>query len=255
MDSAGRRFLLNTIDFVHFGKKQIHYEIIRTSRKKSVAIYVGPAVVKVRTPKRFSGEKIHSLVRKKAKWIFDRQEHIERERELHPPKEFISGESFPYLGKTYRLKVMLTENGTDNSCHLKNGRLQVEIGKHLKGNEAKDAVKDALCTWYKERVKSKIIERLPNLTRKLGRWPTSVQIKDQKSRWGSCSRNGVVRFNWKIITAPVSVMDYLIVHELCHLIHQNHSAAYWKEIEAVLPDYKKMRDWLRIHNFIMSIFD
>jgi len=246
--------LSRNMDFILIGNKQINYEIIRANRKKTVAIYVGPAIVTVRAPKRLSGEKIHSLIRKKARWIIDRQEHIKRERELHPTKEFISGESFPYLGKTYRLKVMLTENGADNSCHLKNGRLQVEIGKHLKGNETKDAVRDALIAWYKERVKSKIIERLPRLTGQLGRWPASIQIKDQKSRWGSCSRTGVVRFNWKIITAPVSVMDYLIVHELCHLIHQNHSAAYWKEVETVLPDYKKMRDWLRIHNFIMSSF-
>ena len=243
------------MDFVHFGKKQIHYEIIRTSRKKTVAIYVGPAVVTVRAPRRLSNNKIHSLVQKKAKWIFDRQERIINERELQPPKEFISGESFPYRGRQYRLKVMPTENGTDTSCYLRNGRLQVKIGTHLKGKEVKDAVRETLIAWYKERVKSKIIERLPRLTRQLGRWPVSIQIKDQKCRWGSCSRNGIIRFNWKIIMAPVSVIDYLIVHELCHLIHQNHSAAYWKEVEALIPDYRKMRDWLRIHNFIMSIFD
>lgn len=115
-------------------------------------------------------------------------------------------------------------------------------------------MREALIAWYKEHVKSKVIERLPHLTRQLGRWPAAVQIKDQKCRWGSCSRNGVIRLNWKIIMAPVSVMDYLIVHELCHLIHPNHSVAYWEEVDAVLPDYKKMRDWLRIHNFIMSSF-
>jgi predicted metal-dependent hydrolase len=254
IDSAGRRFLLKRMDFIQFGNKQINYEIIRANRKKTVAIYVGPAIVTVRAPKRLSEEKIHSLIRKKARWIFDRQERIKRERALHPPKQCVNGESFLYLGKMYRLRVILTKNGADNLCHLRNGHLQVKIGTHLKGNETNDAVRETLTAWYKERVKSKIIERLPRLTRQLGRWPTSIQIKDQKSRWGSCSRNGVVRFNWKIIMAPVPVMDYLIVHELCHLIHQNHSAAYWKEVEAVLPDYKKMRDWLRIHNFIMSSF-
>lgn len=243
------------MDFVHYGKKQITYEIIRTGRKKTVAIYVGPTDVTVRAPKHLNTEKIRSLVLKKAPWIFKRQEHMNRERALHSPKEFISGESFLYLGRQYRLKVMLTENRADNSCQLTNGRLHVKIGTHVKGNEVKDALKEALITWYKERMKRKIIERLPKLTKKLGRWPVTIQIKDQKSRWGSCSRKGVIRLNWKIIMAPIPVMDYLIVHELCHLIHQNHSAAYWKEVEAVIPNYRKMRDWLRIHNFIMSIFD
>jgi len=240
--------------FIQFRNKQINYEIVHSSRKKTVAIYVGPTVVTVRAPKRLSGEKIRSLVQKKARWIFDRQEQIKHERGLHPPKEFISGESFPYLGRQYRLKVIQSGNELYNSCHLTNGRLEVKIGTRLKGNEAKEAVREALIAWYKERVKSKVIERLPHLTRQLGRWPAAVQIKEQKCRWGSCSRNGVLRLNWKIIMAPVSVMDYLIVHELCHLIHPNHSVAYWEEVEAVLPDYKKMRDWLRIHNFIMSSF-
>jgi predicted metal-dependent hydrolase len=242
------------MDSIHIKNKQINYEIIRANRKKTVAIYVEPTVVTVRAPKRISGEKIRSLLEKKARWIFDRQEQIKHDRLLHPPKEFVSGESFPYLGRQYRLKVIQTADGQHNSCHLTNNRLRVKIGKHFKDNEAKDAVKGALITWYKKRVKSKIIERLPYLAGQLGRWPVSIKIKGQKSRWGSCSRNGVVRFNWKIIMAPLSVVDYMIVHELCHLIHQNHSAAYWKEVEAVLPDYKKMRDWLRIHHSIMNSF-
>ena len=255
MDSGGRRFLLTIMDYVYFGEKQIHYEIIRTSRKKTMAIYVEPTVVTVRAPTRLSGEKIRSLVLKKSRWIFNRQEQIKRERALHAPKEFISGESFPYLGRQYRLEVLQTVKEPDDSCHFTNGHIQVKIGAHLKSKEAKEAVREAVITWYKDRVKSKIIERLPHLTRQLGRWPASIQIKDQKCRWGSCSRKGAIHLNWKIIMAPVSVMDYLIVHELCHLIHQNHSAAYWKEVEALIPDYRKMRDWLRIHNFILSIFD
>jgi predicted metal-dependent hydrolase len=220
-----------------------------------VAIYVEPTVVTVRAPKRLSGEKIRSLVLKKARWIFNRREQIKRERALHAPKEFKSGESFPYLGRQYHLEVLQTLEEPDNPCHLTKGRIRVKVDARLKNKEAKGAVRDALITWYKNRVKSKIIERLPLLTRQLGRWPASIQIKDQKCRWGSCSRKGAIHLNWKIIMAPVCVMDYLIVHELCHLIHQNHSAAYWKEVEALVPDYRKMRDWLRIHNFILSIFD
>ncbi len=242
------------MDIIQFGNKQINYEIIRTSRKKTVAIYVGPAVITVRAPKRLSGEKIRSLVQKKARWIVVRQEQIHHEKLLHAPKKFVTGESFPYLGRQYCLKVIHSVERAENACCLTNGRLQVRIGKSCKGDEEKLAVREALIAWYKERVKSKIFERLPNLTRKLGRWPAAVQIKDQKCRWGSCSRNGVIRLNWKIIMAPVPVMDYLIVHELCHLIHQNHSIAYWEEVEAVLPDYKKMRDWLKIHSFIMDTF-
>ena len=246
--------LFKIMDIIQFGSKQLLYKIIRANRKKTVAIYVGPAVATVRAPKLLSVEKIKALVEKKAPWIFDQQEQIQHGRLLHAPKEFVTGESFPYLGRQCRLKVIHTVDRTVNACCLTNGRLQVTIGEHLKGGEEKDAVREALIAWYKKRAKSKIIERLPRLTLQLVRWPASIQIKDQKCRWGSCSRNGVVRFNWKIIMPPVPVMDYLIVHELCHLIHQNHSPAYWKEVEAALPNYKEMREWLRIHNFIMDTF-
>ncbi len=242
------------MNIIQFGNKQINYEIVHSSRKKTVAIYVEPTIVTIRAPKRLSREKIRSLVEKKARWIFDKQERIIRERRLHPPKEFVSGESFPYLGRQYRLKVLRSVNRLSNTCHLISGRLQVEISKNLQEKDAGMAVKESLIEWYQEHAKKKIDERLPRIAHQLGRWPVSIQIKDQKTRWGSCSRSGIVRFNWKIIMASISVLDYIITHELCHLFYQNHSPEYWKKVQSIIPDYRKKRDWLRDHAFIMGNF-
>jgi predicted metal-dependent hydrolase len=242
------------MNFTQFGNKQIIYEIIRGTRKKTVSIHVGPDAVTIRAPQRLSEGKIRMIMQKKARCIIDRQERIKRESQLHPLKEFVSGESFPYLGRQYRLKVLKSVNGLSNTCHLMNGRLQVEISKNLPGEEAKNAVKETLINWYKNHAENKINERIPHLAQKLGREPAAVQIKDQKWRWGSCSRTGFIRFNWKIIMAPVSVLDYLIVHELCHLFHQNHSATYWEKVQTIIPDFRRKRDWLRDHSFIMGNF-
>ncbi len=239
---------------VQYGSREILYKVIRTSRKKTISIHVGPDSVTVRTPKWVSERNIRGLMEKKSSWILQRLELIREHRLLYPPREFVSGESFPYLGRQYRLKVTRSENGVPHTCRLANGRLRVEIGKNTEENKAKIEVRKALSEWYKTQAENKIRERLPLFAGKLGRRPASVIIKDQKARWGSCSLNGIVRFNWKIIMAPVSLLDYLIAHELCHLFHQDHSAKYWQRVQSLLPDYKEKRARLKEYDSIMRDF-
>lgn len=233
---------------------EIRYKVIRTSRKKTISIHVTPDSVTVRTPKWISEKNIRGLVEKKSRWIVLRQALIRQHKMHYPPRDFASGESFPYLGRQYRLKVILTEKGIPPTCLLINGLFCVTVGEDLGKKEEKLAVQNALSEWYKAQAENKIWKQLPLFAEKLGRWPTSIIVKNQKSRWGSCSRTGVLRFNWKIIMAPVSVLDYLIVHELCHLFHQDHSPAYWRKVQTILPDYKKSRICLREYDAIMREF-
>ena len=242
------------MNIAHYGNRQITYDIVRSNRKKTVAIHVGLDIVTIRAPQRIAEGKIHSIVQKKARWIIERQEKVNQENQIHPPKEFVHGESFPFLGRQYLLEVTHSENGLYSKCYLMNGRIQVEVGKNLQGKNAANAVKEALAYWYQEHAARMINERLPYFSRQLGKAPAAIRIKDQKHRWGSCSHTGVVRFNWKIIMAPLSVLDYLIVHELCHLFRPDHSAAFWEKVQSIIPDYKKERDWLKNHAFIMNNF-
>ena len=101
------------------------------------------------------------------------------------------------------------------------------------------AVKKALMEWYLEHAEEKIKERVSRFAQLIGKWPASIEIKNQEKRWGSCSRSGIIRFNWKIIMAPISVMDYVIVHELCHLIYPHHSSQFWQKVQSIIPDYKR----------------
>jgi predicted metal-dependent hydrolase len=133
-----------------------------------------------------------------------------------------------------------------------NGRLLVETnGKPDIGSE-KTAVKKALMDWYFEHAENKVKERLDRFAQQIGKWPASVEIKRQVRRWGSCSRNGMVRLNWKIIMAPLSIIDYVIVHELCHLMYPQHSFQFWQKVQSIIPDYKKRRDWLKRNGLIIS---
>jgi len=244
------------ISFAQYGTKRIEFTIVRSSRRKTVGIYIGlNGDVVVRSPRSLEADRIKELIRKRARWIIEKQEFIKTHSQLGSEKEFVSGEFFFYLGRQYRLKVITPASKAAEGCKLIQGRFFIGINGDLSRAETRGAVKEALIDWYIGRAKEKISERLELYARQIGRWPKRIEIKDHKSRWGSCSRNGIIRFNWKIIMAPVSALDYVIVHELCHLIHQHHSARFWQEGQSSIPDYAMRRKRLKEYSLKLSAFD
>lgn len=234
------------MEVVCYGNKKITFEIKRGNRKKTVAIHVTPAAtVVVSVPRDLEEERVCKIIEKKARWILEKKKFMSSRGHFNMTKEFVSGESFLYLGKQYRLKVTKSSAAIKNSCRLVAGRLQVQIGEDFDAESHKEAVKNALVEWYKKHAEEKILERLPYIVRKVRIKPKAVEIKNQNKRWGSCSRSGVVRFNWKVVMAPISVMDYVIAHELCHLIHGNHSPQFWQKVQTICPEYNLKRRWLR----------
>ena len=129
-----------------------------------------------------------------------------------------------------------------------------EIEKSSATKEEKTVVKNALMDWYREQAEKKIFERMNYYARLIGKQPKSIKIRNHKRQWGSCSGNGNVRFNWKIIMTPISVLDYVIVHELCHLIYPHHSSQFWQKVQSIIPDYKKKRDLLKEYSYQMEGF-
>jgi len=244
------------LNHIQYGNREIFFKIERSDRRKTVGICLSPkAGVVVRAPRSLEAERIKEIVRKRAQWIIAKQEFIKTHSQLHSEKEFVSGESFFYLGGQYRLKVLKTASKEAEGCKLVSGRFFIGINGDLSGAETGGAVKEALMGWYIQRAKEKIPERVELYARQIGKWPERIEIKDHKSRWGSCSRNGVVRFNWKIIMPPVSILDYVIVHELCHLIHQSHSARFWQKVQTIIPDYGMRRKRLKAYSLTLSAFD
>jgi hypothetical protein len=244
------------MNVIQYGNKEIHFEVKHGKRKKTVAIHIDrTAKVKVLAPQGLEGGKIREIVQKKARWILDKQEQMERKKHDNPVKEFVSGESFPYLGKNYRLKVIPSSEDTETKCNLINGRFLIELNGKSDSNSERASVKKVLVDWYVEHAKETIAEGVERFAQQLGRWPRSIKIKNQKKQWGSCSGNGIVRFNWKVIMTPISVLDYVLVHELCHLFYHHHSAQFWQKVQSIIPDYKKKRDLLKECSYQMEGFN
>lgn len=241
------------MSYVQYGNRKIDFEIKQRNRKKTMAIKISPGgEVTVLAPQDLSEDKILAIVQKKAQWIIEKQEAVGR-RNFESAKEFVSGEAYPYLGREYRLKVIRKAPGKDERCELVNGRLRVEISQNLIYEAEKRAIKRALRHWYEARAEEKITERVAHYSRQIGTKPFYIQIKNQKRRWGSCSHNGFIRFNWKIIMAPLVVLDYVIVHELCHLLYKHHSFQFWQKVQSVLPDYKRRRKLLRQYSEVLDV--
>jgi predicted metal-dependent hydrolase len=231
-----------------FGNKKIKFDIKRGRRKKTLGLEVRPdSSVVVLSPYFLDKDKIKTIVLKRASWIVQKQENVRLLNIEQLSREFVSGESFPYLGREYRLKVIRTA-GEDSICKLAGGRLYVEINSKLSGQSAARVVRGRLSEWYLKCATDKINDRVYRYSKLIGRVPKRIIIKDQKKRWGSCSHAGVLRFNWRIIMAPISVLDYVIVHELCHLHDQNHSPEFWQRVSSIIPDYKNRREWLKAGN-------
>jgi predicted metal-dependent hydrolase len=242
---------------IQYGNKTIFFNVERSNRRKTVGIYIDPERgVIVRSPRFLRIDNIKEIVRKRARWIIAKQEFLKNHSHLlGSVKEFVSGEAFPYLGKQYRLKVVKSSTEKEEECKLVNGRFLVEVNRDLKGESVKRNVKKALIQWYVAHAEEKIPERIKLYSRQIGKWPERIEIKNHKRRWGSCSPGGVIRFNWKIVMTPVTIVDYVIVHELCHLIYHHHSSQFWQKVQTIIPDYTKRRNTLKEYSFQLATFD
>ena len=213
-------------------------EVIRTSRRKTADIRVEEGAVSVIVPVSTSVEKIDQLLLSKRMWIKEKMA-LQRDMAAASSKQFVSGEAFPYLGRNYRLKV---ETGLFAPVKLLQGHLVVQTPE---GSQQPHMIRNALVRWYKRQASLKIREKVKRYAPIVGVETTGVSIKTFKSRWGSCTAKGELEFNWLIMLAPNRMVDYVVIHELCHLIHHDHSPEFWREVMRVMPDYQVCREWLR----------
>jgi predicted metal-dependent hydrolase len=218
---------------------EFQVEVKRTDRRKSASISLEGGIVQVVVPKSLSDNRVRELINKRTTWIKAKL----NEESLKPPskpKEYVSGEAFPYLGRNYRLKVT---RGDVSTIKMVGGYLLATV-THCEKNK-QNTVRHLLENWYQRQAAKRLKEKTERLSKVIGVSPKSVSIKNYKSRWGSCSSNGELTYNWRIILAPHRIIDYVVVHELCHLIEHNHSPRYWKHVEYHAPDWREHRDWLK----------
>jgi len=217
----------------------LSYEIRRSAKRKNVTITVErDRKVVVHAPVGVPEEKLRQLVDGKRQWLFEKLNDAQKFQPLpHAPgKELVNGESALYLGRAYRVELV---DAADDTVRFS--------GKFLIPRARASERKRVLRQWYMERALEKILPRVKLHARNLGVSYEQAKITDSRYRWGSCTPGNNLNFNWRLIKAPMFAIDYVIVHELAHLIEANHTARFWNIVSAQLPAMDRARDWLRDH--------
>jgi hypothetical protein len=212
------------------------YKIKRSPKRRKLTITVErDRSVVVHAPENVSDEKIRQVVEAKRQWVYEKIGHPQKYQDLpHAPgKELVSGESALYLGRQYRIEM------------VKNGLSEIRFAQRFLIPATKGKAKaEALRDWYISRANEKIMPRVKRHARELGVDVAKVKIVDNRFRWGSCTPNDNVNINWRLIKAPMSVIDYVIVHELAHLIEANHTPRFWNIVKTQIPGMEKAKAWL-----------
>ncbi len=233
-------------------KIEFTYQVRHSARRKTVSICVYPDNrVVITAPKGLSQKNISQIVEKRSDWIRGKiQSNLLKAQNAPAQKQYQSGEKLLYLGREYTLRI---ERGCPRSVALENGSICVRLEFDENGNYKPSAVQNQLYKWYITRALQEVKRRIGLHGEKIGVKPQKVTLKSMRSRWGSCSSNGRISLAWNIIMAPEEIIDYLIVHELCHIIHHNHSAEYWNLVASIIPEYRQRRTWLLKNGHSLSL--
>ncbi len=222
----------------------IFYFVKRSSKRKKVTITIErDRKVVVLAPNHASDEVIARIVEAKRHWIYEKMRHGQKyTRRPHPPgKELVNGESVLYLGRSYRIEIIDTEME------------HIWLDQHFlipatRVSRKKGAMRD----WYIARAKEGILPRVSKQAEELGVSFGQARIVDTQYRWGSCTISNNINLNWRLIKAPIFVIDYVIAHELAHLLEPNHTPRFWNIVSTQVPNMDKARSWLREHGQILE---
>ena len=213
---------------------QIQIDKLTRSKRKTIALIIErDGTLTVRAPMRAPNDLIQKFIQEKADWITRTREKL-KEFAPREPRKFTDGESFLFLGSSFDLKLVKPQRPS----------LQFEHGFTL--SQTMQANAERLFTrWYKEQAQAVMTERVQHYSALHGFSPGQVKITSARTRWGSCSSNGTLNFTWRLVMAPLEVIDYVVLHELAHLRVKNHSKKFWSVVAAICPQYKSHRKWLR----------
>ena len=221
----------------------LEYRLKRSDRK-SMGIFIerdGAVIVKI--PYQAELNDIEKFISEKKIWIHQKlakKKVLNREK---PKREFVNGQGFLYLGKSYRLKF-IDNAGIGSGRSSKATPLRLWHGYFELPETEKANARNHFIFWYKKQGKRQLKERIPRYDKRIGVRVKDIRILDLGHRWASCGGNGVINFNWRSVMAPIWVFDYMLVHEMVHLIERAHSDTFWRLVSRVMTDYEKYALWL-----------
>ncbi|NQZ60274.1 MAG: M48 family metallopeptidase [Lentisphaeraceae bacterium] len=225
--------------------KDIEYSY-KTSRRKTASVYIErDGTVSLIVPNGFSQVMVEEVIEKKLNWLYTGMAEWESMNAARIKREYVNGESFLYLGMSYRLEKVSVDKQVEPLV------LKGEYF-YLLDYQSVDPAK-AFEDFYRTKAKKLLKERIELYEGQMGLKSTGLKVMELQNRWASCSANGNLNFHWKCMMAPLTVLDYIVVHELAHITHPTHNEAFWNEVDKVLPDYHSRKNWLKQYGASMEL--
>jgi len=216
----------------------IPYTIIRSNRKNIALIINSEANLIVRAPNKIEDCIIYNYIQRKERWILEKQNKVLLFEEKISKIIIENGESLLYLGNLF---TIILDNG--NNIRISNANFLIP----------RSFTKEDVITWLKNEAKKTILERTEKYSDLMGVKFTDIKLSKAKRQWGSCSTKNNLNFSWRLIMCPMAAINYVVIHELSHIVYKNHTANFWARIKTIMPDYKQQQDWLNLNRKIMEI--
>ncbi|EKN66674.1 hypothetical protein BABA_14492 [Neobacillus bataviensis LMG 21833] len=228
--------------------KTIRLEI-KYKNRTSIGISIdGYGNVEVQAPKGTPNERVFQLLEEKWDVIQQKLQEMKDRMQGQQEKVYEHGEGFLYLGSTYPIKIFTDINITKDHVVFEGEKLHIYV-KQLDDEKIKQALK----RFYYQRCKALVEKSISSYQRNFKTKPRSVQISDSQTTWGTCNSKLQLTFNWRLAMAPQEVIDYVVVHEMCHMVHLNHDRSFWRLVGKIMPDYIEKENWLALSNWKMIV--
>lgn len=234
---------------ISYGTKEIEFDIEFRNRKTMSISVEPPKSITVMAPLDTNEEEIREAVKLKGAWIVQKLFEFRNIESKRVNREFVNGESFMYLGRNYSLQIHIDETLQNNSSvKLFRGKFHVYVKE-----KDDELIKEGMEAWYREKTEEQVKKRIKYYQKFFSKKPTAIKVKEQKKRWASCTSNDELLFNWRCVMAKSTALDYIVVHEMCHMYYMNHSQEFWDLVASIMADYEVRKEWLRDYGVRLNL--
>src|SRR6185295_10717751 len=213
------------------------------SNRKTLAIEINKGELIVRAPRHYTKHQIGEFLNEKAKWIVEKLNESRKKIASKPVKNYLDGDEILFLGDKHKLRLE-SKNGT---------ALFFDENNFYLSPKYQEIAPNAFELWYKMNAKKIISRRVSHYSQITKLIPKNVKITSAKTNWGSCSGRNNLNFTWRLVMAPLDVIDYVVIHELVHIKHKDHSRNFWNKVAEYMPDFREKRNWLKEHGHLLDV--
>ena len=234
---------------VQYGTKELEFKVEFKDRDTMSISVEPPNYILVVAPTGMPEEDIKGIVKSRGRWIVQKLFEFRNIDAKRVNREFVNGESFMYLGRNYSLQIHVDETLQNNfKAKLSRGKFNVYVKE-----KSDEIIKEAMESWYREKTEEQVRKRIKYYQKFFEKKPSDIKVKEQKKRWASCTSKNELLFNWRCGMARATALDYIVVHEMCHMYYKNHSQEFWDLVASVMSDYESRKEWLRDNGIRMDL--